>query len=566
MSQTSHADHDRPDGADGDTMFLAGGETGALLRAIDWTATALGPVRDWPQSLRTSLSICLGSPFPAALYWGPELVMFYNDALLPVVGAAHPGALGRPASAVWSELREIIEPWLRRVLGTGRAISSDDLMLPRLRHGRPEHAYFTLNCSPIRDETGRIGGVFCAVVDTTDKIIRASVLAEEQVARAAAEAARAQIYSLFMQAPAPICIFEGPEHRYTFANQPYLALIGRDDVIGVRFADAYPERKLTLARLDHAYATGETFRSDDVRFRYARRHPDELEDSVLNVVYQPYRDHEGKVCGISVVAFDVTDVVLAQHVSEQARRHAEASAEAHRAVLEFQERFVAVLGHDLRNPLAAIDMAAGLLRQHAEQANDSLAIRILARVRSSSLRMSRMVEQILDLSRSRIGGGLGVRPAPMDLCAMLTGIVEELRTANPSHKLELRCAAIVGVWDRDRLEQVFSNLIGNAIHHGSPKTPITVEAREVGAEVHVEVHNEGPVIPESLRKMLFNPFRRGDRDSRAVRTAGLGLGLYISREVVVAHGGEIDVRSSAAEGTTFLVTLPRSAAPRSPQE
>jgi signal transduction histidine kinase/CHASE3 domain sensor protein len=241
---------------------------------------------------------------------------------------------------------------------------------------------------------------------------------------------------------------------------------------------------------------------------------------------------------------------------ENALAHASVSS-----LLLFQERFVAVLGHDLRNPLAAIDMAQGLLSKRAETANDAAATRILARIQSSSRRMSRMVEQILDLARSRLGGGLEMKPAEMDMCAMLTEIVNEVRTSHPSRTIVLRCSPLLGTWDRDRLEQVFSNLIGNAIHHGDAETPVDIEARQEGAEVHVEVHNHGVPIPEELRSQLFSPFRRGTKDSRTSKTAGLGLGLYIAERIVAAHGGALEVESTAADGTTFIVKLPRTTPP-----
>ena len=172
--------------------------------------------------------------------------------------------------------------------------------------------------------------------------------------------------------------------------------------------------------------------------------------------------------------------------------------------------------------------------------------------------MSRMIEQILELTRSRVGGGLEITPAPMDLRGMLASIVDELRTTHPSRSIELACDAIPGVWDRDRLEQVFSNLIGNAIHYGSPDVPVTVTARAGDDVVIITVHNGGEPIADAVRAKLFDPFRRGDRDSRSANTAGLGLGLYISRELVTAHGGDISFESTRADGTTFRVTLPRT--------
>ena len=162
-----------PDGTSAETWFVTGGGAmGALIRSIDWRTTVLGPSNGWPQSLRTALSICLYSRFPIALYWGPAYVMLYNESLLPMVGAnKHPLAMGRPAFEVLPEIRSIIEPLLDHVRKTGEATWSEDLMLPLVRGAGPEESYFTFTYSPIHDESGGVGGVFCAVIETTEKVI-----------------------------------------------------------------------------------------------------------------------------------------------------------------------------------------------------------------------------------------------------------------------------------------------------------------------------------------------------------------------------------------------------------
>ena len=141
----------------------------------------------------------------------------------------------------------------------------------------------------------------------------------------------------------------------------------------------------------------------------------------------------------------------------------------------------------------------------------------LDRLRASSRRMSRMIEQILDFTRSRLGGGLELVFAPMDLREALIPIVDELRTAHPSATIQLQCPELRGAWDRDRLEQVFSNLIGNALAHGDPDKPVTVTAGAEALRVWVEVHNESPPIPQELQSELFHPFRRGERRAGARR-------------------------------------------------
>jgi signal transduction histidine kinase len=260
-------------------------------------------------------------------------------------------------------------------------------------------------------------------------------------------------------------------------------------------------------------------------------------------------------------AYDEHDLVFGEEMARRASmamHNAElfqtAKKERERAeeAAELRERLVAVVGHDLAQPLASIDMRLELLR---EWSKDPEFVEDLNGVQASSRRMSRMIEQILDFTRSRLGGGLALVVVPVDLRGTLTAIVDELRAAHPAATIQLQCPELRGTWDRDRLEQVFSNLIGNALAHGDPDKPITVTAGTEPLGVWVQVHNEGPPIPQELQSVLFNPFRKGELASRS--PAGLGLGLYISKEVILRHGGQIEVRSTAAEGTTFRVVLPR---------
>ena len=192
---------DRPPEAarhiDADAFLAGAGEMGDLFRRKNWGATPLGDLATWPQSLRTTMSICLNSRFPIAIYWGLEYLMLYNESLLPMVGARkHPHSLGQPAQIVLAEIWSIIEPLLCHVQTTGEATWSEDLMLPLARTGAPEESYFTFTYSPIRDESSGVGGVFCAVVETTDKVIEErrlrllNALAEGRRAGTAADACR----------------------------------------------------------------------------------------------------------------------------------------------------------------------------------------------------------------------------------------------------------------------------------------------------------------------------------------------------------------------------------------
>ena len=157
-----------------DLDFLAGGgEMGGRVRALDWSKTPLGPIATWPHSLKTSVSICLNSWFPMLVSWGPELVKIYNDAYRPLMGSKHPWALGSPGREVWPEVWKILGPMFRQVMERGEAMVSEDLLLVLERNGYPEECYFSFSYSPIRDELGRVGGVFTPVIETTERVVGA---------------------------------------------------------------------------------------------------------------------------------------------------------------------------------------------------------------------------------------------------------------------------------------------------------------------------------------------------------------------------------------------------------
>jgi hypothetical protein len=154
-----------------DPLLYGGGRVGSLLRSIDWTETPLGPRDDWPHSLKTAVGICLESLFPMAIWWGPSQIQLYNDAFEVLLGEKHPKSLGQPASECWSEAWAVLGPQCDRVLRTGEATLSRDLLLEIDRHGYLEETYFTFSCSPIHAESGEIGGVLVTCTETTERVL-----------------------------------------------------------------------------------------------------------------------------------------------------------------------------------------------------------------------------------------------------------------------------------------------------------------------------------------------------------------------------------------------------------
>jgi signal transduction histidine kinase len=224
---------------------------------------------------------------------------------------------------------------------------------------------------------------------------------------------------------------------------------------------------------------------------------------------------------------------------------------------KFQEEMLGIVGHDLRNPLAAVLAGAEVLEQLAEDA-PALTPTIL-RIKASAHRMMSIVDQLLDVTRARLGSGIPITPRPTSLVAIVTAVLEELTLAYPKTRFELRPGpGADGVWDPDRLAQVISNLMANGAQYGRPGTPVVVEILGVSGNAVVTVHNtvRDAAIPPHVVAALFEPYQRGKTEGHAT---GLGLGLYIVNEIVRAHGGAVEVESTVAAGTVFRVVLPTHA-------
>ena len=218
----------------------------------------------------------------------------------------------------------------------------------------------------------------------------------------------------------------------------------------------------------------------------------------------------------------------------------------------YRDQFVGILSHDLRTPLGAIIAGAALLARAAD--GDQRQSRVAARILNSAQRMERMIADLLDLTRTRLGGAIPLKARHTDLRSVCEEVVLEVQATHPEAVVRFESRGdVTGHWDADRLAQVVSNLVGNAIEHGA-EAPVTLVASEAGARVRLTVHNNGDPIPPPARATIFEPLSRGTSDS----PRNLGLGLFIARAVVIAHGGEIAVISTAESGTTFEVALPRS--------
>ncbi|SEU26850.1 sensor histidine kinase [Stigmatella erecta] len=222
-----------------------------------------------------------------------------------------------------------------------------------------------------------------------------------------------------------------------------------------------------------------------------------------------------------------------------------------------RERFIGMLGHDLGNPLSAIRLTSAALL--AREALPQEVRRGLERIEGSAGRMARMVRQLLDFTRARMGGGIPLRPGEVALDEVCRQVIGELELASPGREIRLETRGHCrGFWDLERISQVVSNLVANALQHSPAGTPIRVSLEGLDSLQRIEVHNTGQPIPEELRPRLFEPFLRAERGPAASSGLGLGLGLYIVAQLVQAHGGCVEASSTLEDGTRFIVLLPRA--------
>ncbi|MFP2899095.1 ATP-binding protein [Corallococcus sp. 4LFB] len=259
----------------------------------------------------------------------------------------------------------------------------------------------------------------------------------------------------------------------------------------------------------------------------------------------PLRDPEGNVFGLFGISRDITQRKWAE---EEVRRHA-----------EFQEHLMGIISHDIRSPLGAIMNWSRVLAAGGPAEETARTSR---RIATAAVRIERLTRLLLDFTRARLVGGVVIEPRGSDTQELLAKVAHEFRVAFPQRDIVVEHKGNTqGHWDPDRLAQVVSNLVENALKYSPADAPVRLSTRGLRNKVVVTVHNQGRPIPEATLPHLFEPFRQGPQQTRTLKMS-YGLGLYIVREIVHAHGGTIDVTSTEDDGTTFTVTLPRRAPPR----
>ena len=288
------------------TGFLSGGgEMGSLIRGYDWSETPIGAIEQWPKSLQMTLSILLHSAFPMFLFWGRDFLCFYNDAYRPSLGenGKHP-AIGKRGKEVWPEIWDFIGPLIDKVMNTGEPVWFEDQLVPIYRNGKIEDVWWTFSYSAVYGDDEQISGVFVTCTETTQKVLNLEKLAESEM----------RYSKMLMQSPFAFAIFKGKDMVIAFANNSMKEVLGKGtDIEGKQLLEVLPELRGQPfpSLLDDVFTTGIPYYANETLAKLYRN--GKIEDVYFNFVYQPYREVDDSVSGITVIAYECTNEVMAKH-------------------------------------------------------------------------------------------------------------------------------------------------------------------------------------------------------------------------------------------------------------
>ena len=553
---------------------------GKLIREMDWSLTPVGPIESWSQSLKTAVIILLNSRYPMFVWWGRELINIYNDAYIPMLGARHPQALGQYAPNVWADVWPIVGPQAEVVMREGRATWNESILLVMERHGYTEETYFTFSYSPAPDDTGGVGGVFCAVTEETARVLGARrlktlrdlggrSLAEAKTAEQACRDAAVTLADNLHDFPfALIYLLDEDGERARLCEtvnlpagtkaSPSMITIGSGDdvwnfsrVIETSQSQIVEDLEAQFGRLPAGPWTDDWTKSA-LALPLAKAMAQELPAGFLVAGTSPrlalnddYRSF------LDLAAGQIANAISNARAYEEERKRAEALAEIDRA----KTAFFSNVSHEFRTPLTL--MLGPLEDTLAEDGLSPEAHERLKVARRNSLRLLKLVNTLLDFSRIEAGRVQAVYE-PVDLAALTADLAAVFRSAveRAGMSLIVDCQPLdqpVYV-DRKMWEKITLNLISNAFKF-TFEGEIEVSLKSTGASVELAVRDTGVGIPAEELPRIFDRFHRV-KGVNGRSYEGSGIGLALVQELVKLHGGTARVESEVGRGSAFIVSIP----------
>jgi PAS domain S-box-containing protein len=544
-------------------IIVNGGNIGAYIRSMDWSNHSIGRMEHWPQPLKTTLSLLLNSRLPMFLFWGEDLICFYNDAYRPSLGneGKHPKAIGARGEDVWPEIWSAIKPQIDQVLAGGEAVWQEDVLLPIHRNGQIEDVYWTYSYSPVYDSSPQPLGVFVAVSETTEKVYGQRRLAESE----------SNFRQLIMDAPVGITLLKGKELKVELANDLYLEIVGREReaFVGFPIFNVLPEAKSQGFQtiLEQVITTDTPHFASEQELKIMRRKRQET--IYVNYTYQPVHDASGQVNGVLAVVVDVTEMVnLRLQVEDLVKQRTvelqKANIQLARSNMDL-EQFAYVASHDLQEPLRKIMAFGDLLKNRLTLGAGEQDL--FNRMYSAVHRMQRLIDDLLTFSRVSIQGKNEV----MDTNKLLSEVQVDLETAIREKRARITSEELLPIeGDPVQIRQLFQNLLSNAIKFSRKDIPPEVR---INSNLLIGM-DSGFDVPEKQKKKLFQLITVSDngigfeqqyaekifkvfqRLHGLSEYKGTGVGLSIVQKVVENHQGYVKAESDLGSGATFKILLP----------
>ncbi|MFD2937881.1 PAS domain-containing sensor histidine kinase [Spirosoma flavum] len=526
-------------------FLRGGGAMGELTRAYNWDDSPVGNPEGWPQSLRTTVSTILLSKFPMFLWWGDELLQFYNDAYRPSLGnqGKHPQALGQRGEDCWPEVWPTIKPLIDRVLDGGESTWNENQLLPINRNGHMEDVYWTFSYSAVLTDSGKTGGVLVVCQETTQLI-----LAQKNV-----QQSEARFRAIVEQAPLGIALLSGREMTIETANEPMYEIWRKDSsVIGLSLVEAQPELRgqRFIKLLEVVYDTGEPYFGHGELAQMER--DGRLQEAYFNFAYTPLRDASGTTTGVMILAAEVTIQKKNELVLQQ-------SLQREQDINQLKSQFVSTASHEFRTPLTTIQTSADLINMYLAKPQPIAKPAIEKHLGVISQQIKDVDELLTDLlTMGKIEAGkVAFHPRWVDTRVLCQQVID----SHFIHQIDGRVVQLLveGVphttfLDEKLLGHALVNLLSNAFKYSRNDPRLVLHF--TSETVMIQVIDTGIGIPASDLSSLFQTFFRAS-NSKGIQ--GTGLGLVIAQQFVELQGGTLTVQSEEGIGTTFTIILPNGA-------
>jgi len=558
-------------------QFLAGGgETGALMRSMDWTKTSLGDPKDWPLSLKTCVRIILTSRQPMFVWWGKELVNLYNDPYRAILGGKHPWALGQPASEVWREIWDEAGPRAMMAMENNEGTYDEALLLIMERNGYREETYYTFSYSPVPNDHGVTSGIICANTDDTQRIVSERQLhtLRDLGKKMMDSKSNSDIFSK------TLAVLEQNTRDFPYAFLYEVNASGDTALMAGRTTAALPADMTppilflnTDAGLPGAITRTVQSRkisvADGLTDQYGplpagawQQSPDRaiiipiipsgqrFPQVVLVAGLNPYHQLDDQYFSFfQLVADQIASSIANVHAYEEERRRAEALAEIDRS----KTAFFSNVSHEFRTPLT---LMLGPLEELLSQPQEPEARQSLEAAHRNAMRLLKLVNTLLDFSRIEAGRAQATF-RPVDLAIYTLGLSSAFRSVieKAGMRFEIDCTPLSQAIyiDKEMWEKIVFNLLSNAFKY-TLRGLIRVTLREENDCAILQVMDTGVGISEAELPRMFERFHRIPSSGRTHE--GTGIGLSLVRELATLHGGYVSVQSREGQGSTFTVAVP----------